>query len=118
MTYQETMEWGARQYDDVLRELSDAGLPAEFTQTGGMNAALCVTLEDGSYVLLTDQDDTLSWERPQHEGWFVGLYEPEERRTVDGPIRWLSDSEGSPSKAIELVFRVLRGESKRLSPED
>jgi hypothetical protein len=36
----------------------------------------------------------LSWAREKHVGWFVGLYESEERRTTEGPLRGLEDSEG------------------------
>ena len=73
MTYEETMEWGAAQYADVTAALASAGLPAEFTQTGGMCAALVVQLEAGHYLLLTDAEDTLSWNRFEHSGWWVGL---------------------------------------------
>jgi hypothetical protein len=110
MTYEQTMAYGAEQYRDVLHALAASGLPAEFIQTGGMCAAIEVALDSGSYLLLTDLEDTLSWERSQHAGWFVGLYEPEERRTVDGPLRCLEDDDGSSAKAVELARRVLRGD--------
>lgn len=108
MTYEQTMA-GTEQYRDVLHALNSVGLPAGFVQTGGMCAAIEVGLEGGSYLLLTDLEDTLSWKRSEHVGWFVGLYEPEERQTVDGPLRWLADDDGSPAKAVELAQRVLRG---------
>ncbi|HXC77609.1 MAG TPA: hypothetical protein VNU19_11205 [Candidatus Acidoferrum sp.] len=111
MSYEQTMTSGAEQYRDVLAALSDGGLRGEFIQTGGMCAALQVMLDGGHYLLFTDLEDTLSWERAAHEGWFVGLYEPEERRSVDGPLRWLEDPDGSSAKAIELARRVIDGES-------
>jgi hypothetical protein len=109
MTYEETMRYGAAQYADVIAALNRCGLPAEFTQTGGMCAAIEVTLEAGYYLLLTDRDDTLAWERRKHEGWFVGLYEPEERRTADGPLRYAESSDGSAEAALALVAEVLPG---------
>jgi hypothetical protein len=111
MTYEQTMAWGADQYRDVLDALHVGGLKAEFTQTGGMCAAIVIALDGGHYLLLGDLEDTLSWDRADHDGWWVGLYEPEERRTADGALRWLEDVDGSPAKAVELVRRVLRGET-------
>lgn len=111
MTYDQTMAWGSDQYRDVLDSLGEAGLPAEFTQTGGMCAALTAALDGGHYLLFTDLEDTLSWDRAQHDGWYVGLYEPEERRTADGPLRWLDDPNGSPEAAVHLARRLIRGES-------
>lgn len=105
------MAWGAEQYRDVLNALAQAGLDGEFVQTGGMCAALEVVL-DGGHLLFTDLKDTLSWSRCDHEGWAAGLYEPEGRRSIDGPLRWLSDDDGSPAKAVELAQRVLRGDSE------
>jgi hypothetical protein len=112
MTYDETMAWGAQQYQDVLDALAEVGLDGEFTQTGGMCAALQVTLDGGYYLLFTDKEDTLAWSRVEHEGWYVGLFEPEERRKGDGPIRYLLDPDGSSANAVELAVRVLRGESE------
>ena len=111
MSYEQTMTWGAEQYRDVLDALAKVGLDGEFTQTGGMCAALQVTLDGGYYLLFTDEEDTLTWSRIEHEGWWVGLYEPEERRTMDGPMRYLLDSDGSAETAIELAVRVLQGET-------
>jgi hypothetical protein len=112
MTFDETMAWGARQYQDVLDALAAVGLDGEFTQTGGMCAALQVTLDGGYYLLFTDQDDTLAWSRAEHEGWCVGLFEPDERRKVDGPMRYLRDADGTCENAITLAVRVLSGESE------
>lgn len=108
MTYEETMAWGADQYRDVVAALRSAGLAAEFTQTGGMCAAIMVPLDGGHYLLLTDLEDTLSWDRSDHEGWWAGLYEPEERRTADGPLRWLESEDGDAAEAVRLAQAVLR----------
>ncbi len=67
------MQFGHDRYVDVIDALNDAGLPATFTQTGGMNAALEVTLETGQYLLITDAGDSLSWNREQQNGWGVGV---------------------------------------------
>lgn len=107
-SYEDTMRWGASQYRDVTDALTAAGLPAEFLQTGGMCAALQVTLEAGFYLLVTDQEDTLSWDRRDHRGWWVGLYPPEESET-NGPIRWLETDEDSVEALLDLAVRVLPG---------
>jgi|GEM_PF-4783134 hypothetical protein len=41
------MRLGRREYADIIETISELGLPTEFTQTGGMNAALEVRLETG-----------------------------------------------------------------------
>lgn len=109
MTYEQTMRYGAAQYADVIETLNRCGLPAEFTQTGGMCAAIEVTLEAGYYLLLTDREDSLAWDRASHDGWFVGLYEPEERRTVDGPLRYAESDDGCLDAALTLLTKVLPG---------
>lgn len=108
MTYEQTMAWGAAQYRDVIDALATSGLRAEFTQTGGMCAAIEITLDGGHYVLLTDREDTLSWDRAEHAGWYCGLYEPEERRANDGPLRWLHSDDGSAREAVRLAMTVIR----------
>ena len=64
--YAAAMAHGAAQYADVITALDEAGLPTVFTQTGGMCAALEMTLETGGHVLVTDAEDTLAWDRGQH----------------------------------------------------
>ena len=102
MSYDETMAWGARQYADVLDTLHEHGLPAEFTQTGGMCAALEVQLETGHTLLITDADDYLSWARAEHAGWAVGLFEAGERD--DGPIAF-GQVEGSDTATLVALVR-------------
>ena len=58
--YAEAMDAGRAQYRDVLSALTAAGLSAEFTQTGGMCAAVSAVLDGGAELLITDQDDTLA----------------------------------------------------------
>ncbi len=45
LNYDETMRLGAHRYADALTALTKAGIHAAFTQTGGMNAAMCAVLE-------------------------------------------------------------------------
>lgn len=37
LNYDDTMRLGAHRYADALTALTKAGIPAAFTQTGGMN---------------------------------------------------------------------------------
>jgi len=83
LDYGETMVIGQARYQDVLDELATAGLPASFTQTGGMCAALEVTLDSGHTLLIAGQNDPLAWDREDHHGWVVGLYPPD-RAGSDG----------------------------------
>jgi hypothetical protein len=109
MTYEETMAYGARQYADVLHALSEAGLPAEFNQTGGMNAAITVTLEGGAYLLVADLEDALSWERASHRGWYVGLYVGEDSGE---PMRYEEAQDSDLGTLMELVDTVLAGPAR------
>jgi hypothetical protein len=107
LTYEETMAIGRAQYQDVLDALAGDGLPAEFTQTGGMNAALQVSLEGGWSLLVTDAEDSLSWARAEQQGWGVGLYAPE--HAFDGECRaWSSTPDGSLTALRACVEEVLR----------
>jgi hypothetical protein len=106
MTYDETMAWGTRQYADVLTRLNGEGLPATFIQTGGMCAAIEVQLEAGFTLLLADAEDSLSWERATHEGWWVGMYPPTDEH--DGPIAYAQDDSGDTGTLLRLITDVLR----------
>ena len=105
MSYEDTMAWGAAQYADVLATLNEVGLPAVFTQTGGMCAAIEVQLETGQTLLVTDAEDTLAWARPEHEGWGVGLYDAGEDR--DGAIAFGQRTDGDISSLLALIKDVL-----------
>jgi len=102
----EAMAYGTAQYADVIAHLNEAGLPTVFTQTGGMCAALEVTLEGGQTLLITDGEDTLSWEREDHQGWSVGRY-PHESEYDDGPLAFESTDDGSLPALLPLVRTVL-----------
>ena len=107
LTYEETMALGQSQYQDVLDGLSAAGLPATFTQTGGMNAALQISLDGGWRLLVTDAEDSLSWARAEQQGWGVGLYAPE--HAFDGECRaWATTPDSSLTALRTVIEEVLR----------
>lgn len=105
MSFEETMAVGAAEYRDVTAALEQAGLPAVFTQTGGMCAALEVQLETGQTLLVTDAEDSLSWRRAEQAGWGVGLYE----RDNDGqlPIAFAQTDASDLSSLLALVGEVM-----------
>lgn len=105
MSYEETMSWGARQYQDILDRLDEVGLPAVFTQTGGMCAAIQVQLETGRELLITDAEDSLSWARTEQLGWGVGLYSSDEHS--DGAIRFECSDDSSTDSLLRLISAVL-----------
>lgn len=73
--YTDAMRDGAEQYRDITDLLAAHGHAAYFTQTGGMCAALVIPRPDGGEILITDEEDTLSWNRADHQGWAVGIYD-------------------------------------------
>lgn len=112
--YEETMSRGALQYTDVLEVLNDLGLPGSFTQTGGMCAAVEVILEGGASLLITDEEDTLSWKREEHVGWGVGLYrQGEDQDTWSSDrgdvVRFASTGDSSLEALVEVVREVMLG---------
>ena len=104
--FKEAMAAGAAEYRDVLDALAAADLPAVFTQTGGMCAAVEVRLEDGRTLLITDAEDCLTWQRGDHRGWGVGLYPPDSEYD-SGPLAFENEEDGSLSTLLPLVRRVL-----------
>jgi len=106
LDYQNTMQVGQARYQDVLDALRAAGLPGVFTQTGGMCAALQVMLDSGHTLLVTDAEDTLSWDRQQQRGWGVGLYPPASEHD-DGALVFHSVAAGSTAALLVLVGQVL-----------
>lgn len=112
LSYEATMRIGRNRYQDVLDLLAGAGLSASFTQTGGMCAALEITLTGtlSAYELLVcDEDDTLSWDRAEHRGWSVGLYPTDHANEGGECLAFDSTPDGSPAALLPLVHRVLAG---------
>lgn len=109
MSYEQTLAAGATQYRDVLRLLEDAGLRASFTQTGGMNAALEVLLDSGHSLLITDAEESLSWDRRDHAGWGVGLYPPDQANEGGDCLAFDSTADGSAQALVPLAEAVLAG---------
>lgn len=107
-TYEETMAWGAAQYEDAIGALEAAGLPTQFIQTGGMCAALLVTVDDGYTLLVTDGDDTLAWDRADHRGWSVGLYPPGEEGGGEGPVAFAQTERSDVAGLLAIVPTVRR----------
>jgi hypothetical protein len=113
LDYDTTMRIGRSRYQDVLDHLAGAGLPATFTQTGGMCAALEVMLDSGHTLLVTDADDTLSWDRREHSGWGVGLYPPDQTNTDGECLAFDSTGDGTLEPLLPLVDRVLQSFRRR-----
>jgi hypothetical protein len=105
--YDQAMADGEARYCDALDRLEEAGLPATFTQTGGMNAALQVLLDGGHTLLVTDAQCPLPWDRNEQRGWGVGLYPPD-RPGGDGEcLAFDSTSDSSLEALAPLARRVL-----------
>ncbi|MEO3939336.1 hypothetical protein V3N99_21710 [Dermatophilaceae bacterium Soc4.6] len=114
LSYDATLTVGASPYQDVLQVLREAGLDATFIQTGGMNAALEVMLEGGSTLLVTDAEDSLAWNRKEHEGWGVGLYPPDRANNDGQCLAFDSTDDGSPAALVPLARAVLAGYVRKL----
>jgi len=110
MTYEETMAFGAAEYADVLAALRAAGFPAQFTQTGGMSAAIESVLDGGGRLLVTDAEDALAWSRADHQGWAVGVYPPGESADPRG---FAETSDGSLGGLVQLIAQVFAKASRR-----
>lgn len=109
LSYEATLTVGASRYRDILEVLRGAGLDATFIQTGGMNAALEVLLEGGSTLLVTDAEDSLAWDREEHQGWGVGLYPPDRANNDGQCLAFESTDDGSPAALVPLARAVLAG---------
>jgi len=102
----EAMAVGTARYADVIGALEAAGLPTVFTQTGGMCAALEVTLEAGQHLLITDAEDSLSWDRGEQRGWGVGRYVTDSEYD-DGPVAFDSTDDTTVTALLGVVRSVL-----------
>lgn len=105
LDYEDTMRHGAAEYADAVDALRAAGLPAEFTQTGGMNAAIEALLEGGRRLVVADCEDSLAWTRAEHRGWSVGLYPAEEGGDA---VSFDTTEDGSVEALLRLVGQVFR----------
>lgn len=113
LSYEETMALGQAHYQDVIDELAAAGLPATFTQTGGMNAALEVLLDGGHALLITDAEDSLSWARSEQDGWGVGLYARGEQ--YDGQILAAASVGTSDTGSLLQLIHAVLAEAVRVT---
>lgn len=71
-----------------------------------MNAALEVQLETGRTLLITDANDSLSWDRREQEGWSVGLYRPADDEDTS-PIRFGTIEDALIAALWRLIDEVL-----------
>ncbi len=113
LSYDSSMQVGAARYQDVLDGLRAGGWPAAFTQTGGMCAALEVMLDSGHTLLITDAEDSLSWDREEHRGWGVGLYPPDRADTAGDCLAFGCTGDAAAPALLPLVEQVLRQWSGR-----
>jgi hypothetical protein len=113
LSYDQTMAIGADRYRDVLDHLSAAGLGEGGAETGGMNAALEVLLDGGHTLLITDAEDSLSWDRQEHRGWGVGLYPPDQANTDGECLAFDSTEDGSSEALLPLLRQVLNDYVRR-----
>jgi len=102
----DAMAIGAARYADIIATLNGAGLPTVFTQTGGMCAALEVSLDNGQHLLITDAEDSLSWERAEQRGWGVGRYVTDSEYD-DGPLAFADSEDIGSNTLLRLVREVL-----------
>jgi hypothetical protein len=75
LDYPTTMKIGAeRDAKPEIGALCSRAGQSTSTQSGGMNSAREVVLQAGCTVLITDADDSLSWDRAEQQGRGVGFY--------------------------------------------
>lgn len=78
-----------------------------------MNAALEVLLDGGHTLLITDAEDSLSWDRDEHQGWGVGLYPPDQANTDGECLAFDSTPDGSVAALLPLVDSVMAAHVQR-----
>ncbi|MGW4370778.1 hypothetical protein ACWEKT_34580 [Nocardia takedensis] len=90
------------EYADVLSALADHNYLAGIADTGGGCESIEVILPGERRILVNDRDDLLAWERGDHHGWFVGLYED------DVMVQSLTTDDGSVEGLIDLLDALVR----------
>lgn len=98
--YGQSIEFGTLQYLDVLDLLSSTGYRATFTQTGGMSAAIELAIDENKFALITDADGPLAWEREDHHGCAVGVYEYQD---TSGAVAY----ESTTNSSVEALMGIL-----------
>lgn len=95
-------------YADVIAALAAAGFAASIDQTGGMCMALRFALPDG-FGMLTDRDDTLSYDREEWDGWYFAVYAGDDQSDDfdPEPIACECHEVKSAVTAVDLVRSVL-----------
>ena len=64
-------------------------------------------LDSGHGLLVTDKDDSLSWDRAEHCGWGVGLYPPDYANNDGECLSFDSTDDSSVEALLQLAERVL-----------
>lgn len=73
-----------------------------------MCAALEVMLDSGHTLLITDAEDSLSWDREEHRGWGVEMYPPDQANTDRDSLAFGSTEDAAVPALLPLVEQVLR----------
>jgi hypothetical protein len=111
------LESYAARYSDVIEDLTSEGFTVSVDQTGGMCMALRLThpaLPDG-WWWLTDQHDTLSYERDIEDGWMLGRYLDDDEG--DGlPVSTLVAEYKTIGMAVALARADLEALTKETQP--
>lgn len=100
------MRHGAAVYLDAIAALRDAGIPAEFTQTGGMCAAIDAVLDGGAVLLVTDGQGPLCWDRTEQQGWSAGITPRDSYDSCDH-LAYAETTDSSITALLALVRAVL-----------
>ena len=109
--FEETMASIKAQYQDVIDELTTAGLPTTFASVGGLNVGLEVRLDVGHVLLVTDAAGSLPSSRAEHDGWAVALFPSElgySGEMVAGDASAVSSVAGLRALVDRLAPRYLR----------
>jgi hypothetical protein len=75
--YDEAMREAFNTYADVIGTLRvEVNVNFDITQTGGMCLAIeCPLPDQKKYILITDYEEILPWDRAEQRGWTVGAYD-------------------------------------------
>ncbi|MGW0355827.1 hypothetical protein ACWDXV_16630 [Nocardia nova] len=93
-----------QEYSDVLAILRGHGYDAGIADTGGGCEAIEISLKNDSRLLVTDKDELLAWDRADHHGWGVGLYDS------DGEMVCYRDTDdGSAEGLLAVVLDAIGG---------
>ncbi len=90
------------EYADVLSLLAEHKYLVGIADTGGGCESIEIVLPGDRRMLANDKDDLLAWERVNHHGWTLGLYDDN-----DQPVQLTSTDDGSAAGLLALVDQML-----------